>query len=429
MKMRIKIVVLGIASSFTTNMAMGQSVEFVSITGDTSIESFEMTKTEITNEQYCLFLNEAWNSNQINYDNTTKVVTNLTGQSMINLGGIRVTKDHNFDGTYALDEMENPLNRCFIEYNAISDSFQIVNPATVDWNVYFDQSIYPNVVDNINDWAELNPNQTGFYEEPDSDKLLPSIEEVTIWPVNHIQYYGAEGFADFYGYELPTKLQWRYAGQGGQNFQYATSNGIADTSVAWYHFDGPPTIFKGHVQPALSKQANPYGIYNLGGNVWEWCKDWYNGTSVFGGTPKLDSDYFIDDALTFADANGNYLKCLIGGSFNFFAATMGTTWNHAANMTSGNDHFGFRVCHNSSTSSINDYSPNNTFEFYPNPSSSTITVKNSIKGQSTINIYSSIGRLVYSNNITSSTIIDVSNLNKGMYYISINGVSKKLIVN
>lgn len=427
--MKNKLKFYTVLSVLATNLALAQAPEFVLIPGDGTMEGFEMSKTEITNEQYCAFLNEAWNLNQINYNVNTKVVSNLSGQSMVNLGGVRVTKDHNSDGTYALDEMENPLNRSFIEYNVAIDSFQIVDPATVDWTVYFDPSLYPNVVDDIDDWAELNPNQTGFYEEPDADKLLPTLEEVTLWPVNHIQYYGAEGYADFYNYELPTKLQWRYAGQGGQSFQYATSNGFADTSVAWYHLNGPPAIFKGHVQPALSKQPNPYGVYNLGGNVWEWCKDWYDGTTVFGGPPKLDEDFFINDTLTFADANGNYLKCLIGGSFNFFAATMGNTWNHAAMMTAGNDHFGFRVCRNTSTNSINELAPEINFEFYPNPSNSSITINLNNRTNSKLSLYSNIGELVFSQDITSQSVIDISNFKKGVYFISVDGVSKKLIVN
>jgi len=427
MKKRVKFLVFGILF-FSTQLTIGQPINFVQITGDANISNFEMSETEITNEQYCQFLNEAWALNQINYDVNTKKITNLTGQIMIDLAGARVTKDHNTDGTFALDEMENPLNRCFIEYNSGDNSFQVVDPATVDWDVYFDISIYPNVVDNINDWAELNPAQTGFYEEPDADKLLPTLAEVTSWPVNHIKYYGAEGFADFYDYDLPTKMQWRYAGQGGQGYQYATSNGVADTSVAWYHLNGPPAIFKGHVQPALSKQPNPYGVYNMGGNVWEWCKDWYNGTNVFGGIPKLDTDFFIDDTLTFTVANGNYLKCLIGGSFNFFAATMGNTWNHAANMTSGNDHFGFRVCKNPNTNSINENNIENSFEFYPNPSNTTITIENQENSQSIINIYSNIGSLVYSDNIITNKVIDVSEFNNGLYFISINGITKKLVI-
>ena len=46
------------------------------------------------------------------------------------------------------------------------------------------------------------------------------------------------------------------------------------------------------------------------------------------------------------EANGKYLKGLIGGSFNYFPATMRYDWNHAAKPETGNDHFGFRIVKN-----------------------------------------------------------------------------------
>lgn len=321
-------------------------VTLISITGDDNVPSFEMSQTEVTNEQYVKFLNEAHAEGAIRYDLTEKMVYDIDDNAMINLAGTRVVKDHNKDGVYVLDEMENPLNRSMIEYNEETELFQVVDPLTVDWSIYFDPTTFSNVVDTINDWAELNEAGTGFYGEGDEDKLLPTVDEIKTWPVNHIRYYGALGFAKFYGYELPSKAQWRYAGQAGVNFEHATSDGTVNEGIAWFNIVGPPTIHKGHVQPALSKEPNPYGIYNLGGNVWEWCKDWYDGYTVFGGPAKLDEDFFVDDTITYDESVGNYLKCLLGGSFNFFDRTLSVTWNHAALPLAGNDHFGFRVVKN-----------------------------------------------------------------------------------
>ena len=61
---------------------------------------------------------------------------------------------------------------------------------------------------------------------------------------------------------------------------------------------------------------------------------------------KKTEDFFIDNTISFEDANGEYLKGLIGGSFNYFPATMRYDWNHAAMPATGNDHFGFRVVQN-----------------------------------------------------------------------------------
>ena len=112
-------------------------------------------------------------------------------------------------------------------------------------------------------------------------------------------------------FALPTEAQWEFAARGGtqsNNYKYSGSNNIED--VSWY---GSNARSSSH--PVKLKAANELGIYDMSGNVWEWCEDWYGEYKVVGQTnpkgPSAGRSYVLRGGSWFNGASSARVTCRV----------------------------------------------------------------------------------------------------------------------
>lgn len=132
-----------------------------------------------------------------------------------------------------------------------------------------------------------------------------------------------------YRFALPSEAQWEYAARGGQKSSgsmYAGSGNVG--FVAWYYDNSGSRTHE-----VKLKAPNELGLYDMSGNVWEWCEDWYSSSWY------SDNRNWTDPVNTYVGSG----RVLRGGGWDYYASSCRVA-NRASNSPSSRSNFhGFRL--------------------------------------------------------------------------------------
>ncbi len=299
-----------------------------------TLDAFKMSKTEITTAQYTHYLNSALKKGEIAVE-------------VVDAGDeVRVTRPYNVYKVVGAEGTKY-AGRQYILLSPIPTlSHKREGPLLIPEHP-FNQT-----------WIRYLPKYNEFYVEPEFEDF----------PAVFVKWHGAMAYAEYYGLSLPTEAEWEYVASGGGQFKFATedgTNGCDNANYRCYNSENDrnykgadtPDEYIGFRMPAGTYAPNPYDVYDLAGNVFEWTLDFYredfyqycvdNGITKnpvnLDGVDPLKSEVDFSTAGPRTGKATHDQRITRGGAYNFPETMTITQYKNPGYAFVGNDHFGFRV--------------------------------------------------------------------------------------
>lgn len=143
-------------------------------------------------------------------------------------------------------------------------------------------------------------------------------------PVVGVTWYGAIGYANWVGKRLPTEAEWEIAASGGMDGPYPSGESIEKSQANFFSSD---------TTPVMSYAPNGFGLYDMAGNVYEWCQDWYG----YNYYETSEQEPFNPKG----PLQGVY-RVLRGGCWKSLKEDLRTSHRHRNNPGTVNGTYGFR---------------------------------------------------------------------------------------
>ena len=156
-------------------------------------------------------------------------------------------------------------------------------------------------------------------------------------PVRQVTWYAAMAYAKWAGKRLPTEAEWEKAARGGLLGKVYPWGDTIDNTKANYGRN------VGDTTPVGSYPPNAYGLYDMAGNVWEWCLDEYDG-NFYANSPSANP---LSGANTVKEVLDNYTninssRVLRGGTWTYIATYVRCAQRHYDAPTRTVNYIGFR---------------------------------------------------------------------------------------
>ena len=162
-----------------------------------------------------------------------------------------------------------------------------------------------------------------------------SVKEGDDYPATYVNWQDAVEFCrklseeEGLEYRLPTEAEWEYACRAGTTTAYSFGDDASEMGeYAWYK-ENATVVGQKYAHTVGQKKPNPWGLYDMHGNVWEWCEDWYGV-------------YHADAATDPTGPSTGSLRVSRGGSWSYVAGLCRSAirpWD----LPSDRSRYGFRV--------------------------------------------------------------------------------------